>query len=91
LLERKPKSQSLCYPSSGTTPQILEGETTENTNDKDGDYEANDDKDEDYEECEEVSPATTKGKRHVSVGQKDKGKKPSVGTCSSVQGDPMGV
>jgi hypothetical protein len=63
-------------PSSGTTPQILEGETTENTDDKDGDYEANDDKDEDYEECEEVSPTTAKGKRHVSVGRKDKGKKP---------------
>lgn len=41
-------------PSSGTTPQILEGETTKNTDDKDGDYEANDDKDGDYEECEEV-------------------------------------
>ncbi|XP_020398646.1 cyclin-dependent kinase G-1-like [Zea mays] len=63
-------------PSSGTTPQILEGETTENTDDKDGDYEANDDKDEDYEECEEVSPTTAKGKHHVSVGRKDKGKKP---------------
>ncbi|XP_008671287.2 uncharacterized protein [Zea mays] len=63
-------------PSSGITPQILEGETTENTDDKDGDYEANDDKDEDYEECEEVSPTTAKGKCHVSVGRKDKGKKP---------------
>jgi hypothetical protein len=30
----------------------------------------------DYEECEEVSPTTAKGKRHVSVGRKDKGKKP---------------
>jgi hypothetical protein len=51
--------------SSGTTPQILEGETTQNTDDKDGDYEANDDKDEDYEECEEVSPTTAKGKCHI--------------------------
>jgi hypothetical protein len=58
-------------PSSGAAPNTQE---TEPDDDKDEDYKANEASD----DCHEISPEPSKGKRPAPTSQKDKGKKPKT-------------